>query len=257
VEKLLRRGAYDIFNEDNAGKCEAESNSFIEQDIDSILQRRSRNIVHDVAAGGGSGNGGSGSTFSKARFALPSSSSKDTHGVNKGKFVPTDDVDVEDPDFWRKIVGEKAIQEAEAPQILAKGKRTQQAKNYSERMTWKQIDRQLSMSDSHSSDSESDQSEHENTEELHVERMLWGGNRVNEWKQEDVELLVKALMARGYPVRSFANGVTDIAGSTVTSGVDTGQSQQSHTLWEEFCCLHSSFLRKYPLKEVRTVTLSR
>merc|ERR1712032_1279857 len=36
VERLLRHGAYDIFNEDKTGTGEAESNDFIQQDIDSI-----------------------------------------------------------------------------------------------------------------------------------------------------------------------------------------------------------------------------
>ena len=41
VEKLLRHGAYDIFSEDKLGKSEKESNDFMAQDIDSILERRS------------------------------------------------------------------------------------------------------------------------------------------------------------------------------------------------------------------------
>merc|ERR1712176_1369501 len=47
IEKLLRHGAYDIFNEDKSGMAEAESNQFISQDIDSILERRTRKLVYE------------------------------------------------------------------------------------------------------------------------------------------------------------------------------------------------------------------
>ena len=47
VERLLRHGAYDIFNEDKSGMAEAESNEFVSQDIDSILERRTRKLIHE------------------------------------------------------------------------------------------------------------------------------------------------------------------------------------------------------------------
>ena len=93
VEKLLRVGAYDIFNEDKAGTAEAESNDFKEQDIESILSRRSRKVVHDNT---GSGSAAAGGTFSKASFInkTPSKSGDTSNGQ------ATEDIDINDPDFW-------------------------------------------------------------------------------------------------------------------------------------------------------------
>jgi hypothetical protein len=93
VEKLLRVGAYDIFNEDKAGTAEAESNDFKEQDIESILSRRSRKVVHDNT---GSGSAAAGGTFSKASFInkTPSKTGDTSNGQS------TEDIDINDPDFW-------------------------------------------------------------------------------------------------------------------------------------------------------------
>jgi hypothetical protein len=42
IEQLLRRGAYDVFKEDEEGKSEAESNKFTEMTIDQILNEKSK-----------------------------------------------------------------------------------------------------------------------------------------------------------------------------------------------------------------------
>ena len=81
VEKLLKNGAYEIFSEDKNGSGDKESNDFISQDIDSILERRATTIVHDNT---GKSIGG---TFSKASF-------KNTNQTNE--------TDIDDPDFWTK-----------------------------------------------------------------------------------------------------------------------------------------------------------
>jgi hypothetical protein len=75
VEKLLRHGAYGIFSEDKDGA--EESNAFVQQDIDTILERRSRTVVHDNT---GSKSNAAGGTFSKARFAAPNA----TEGKKSG-----------------------------------------------------------------------------------------------------------------------------------------------------------------------------
>ena len=97
VEKLLRHGAYDIFNEDKAGTAEAESNDFQEQTIDSILSRRSRNIVHENT---GSGSAAAGGTFSKASFVNKTTPSKKEGDDGNGGGQATEDIDINDPDFW-------------------------------------------------------------------------------------------------------------------------------------------------------------
>ena len=86
IDELLKRGAYDVFREDDA-----EVKAFVEADIDSILARSVKKITYgggdQSAAAGGANNGGS---FSKASFVGT---------ANDG------DIDLDDPDFWKKAVG--------------------------------------------------------------------------------------------------------------------------------------------------------
>lgn len=81
IDELLKKGAYDVFREDDT-----EQNEFVEADIDSILQRRSHKLVYD----GAKSNTASLGTFSKASFV--SADEKE-------------DVDINDPDFWKKAIG--------------------------------------------------------------------------------------------------------------------------------------------------------
>ncbi|CAI5439291.1 unnamed protein product [Caenorhabditis angaria] len=75
VEELLKKGAYgSIMDENN------ESSKFNEEDIETILQRRTQTITLEA--------GQKGSLFAKATF-------NSTH--NKG-----DDIDIDDPEFWNK-----------------------------------------------------------------------------------------------------------------------------------------------------------
>merc|ERR1711915_839402 len=126
IEKLLRHGAYDIFNEEKTGSSEKESNDFIEQDIDSILERRTKTVIHENT---GSKSNAAGGTFSKASFK----------GMNAGT-NETGDVDVDDPDFWKKVVGEA---KAEELNDLTGKKRTRVKTNYNERDYERQIEAHL------------------------------------------------------------------------------------------------------------------
>lgn len=75
VEELLKKGAYgSIMDEEN------DSAKFNEEDIETILQRRTQTITLEA--------GQKGSLFAKATF-------NSTH--NKG-----DDIDIDDPEFWTK-----------------------------------------------------------------------------------------------------------------------------------------------------------
>ncbi|KAJ3290493.1 choline dehydrogenase 7 [Borealophlyctis nickersoniae] len=75
IEELLKKGAYGAFMDDDASK------QFCEEDIDSILERRTQVIRHDSTEE-------KSSIFSKASF---SASNADN------------DVDMNDPDFWDKV----------------------------------------------------------------------------------------------------------------------------------------------------------
>lgn len=84
VEKLLKHGAYDIFKEDKDGTSEKESNDFISQDIDSILERRTKTVVHENT---GSKSNAAGGTFSKASFKTTNADGVAAEEVDVGKIV--------------------------------------------------------------------------------------------------------------------------------------------------------------------------
>ncbi|KAI9002707.1 SNF2 family N-terminal domain-containing protein [Gaertneriomyces semiglobifer] len=81
IEELLKKGAYGAMLDDDA------SNSFLDEDIDSILARRTQVVKHDSKVA----NSEKGSIFSKATFSASNG----------------DDVDLNDPNFWDKMA-EKA-----------------------------------------------------------------------------------------------------------------------------------------------------
>jgi len=185
VEKLLRHGAYDIFNEDKAGTAEAESNDFVQQDIDSILERRARTVVHD---GTGSQSNAAGGTFSKARFKV--AKTPDTQGKAR-----REDIDIEDPDFWKKMVGEGNAEE-DLDDLTSKPRKRAQM-NYSEKEYMKELEArlQLNESDSDGGETSSDDEAHEDS---NYERGHWGGSQPHEWKKDHFENLLKAILSFGY-----------------------------------------------------------
>lgn len=215
VERLLRHGAYDIFNEEKSGAADAESNEFVQQDIDSILERRSKTVVHENT---GSKSSAAGGTFSKASFKAPKTPDGGT------KKSGNEDVDIDDPEFWKKMVGEGKVEDDSTDLAGKKRKRTQA--NYSER----DYDRRLtgtlgsggsdseSSSSSNESDSESDNWD-DDDEDLVAdtsaeneggkigrtkrirkkkEKSRWGGTGPTEWEKADVEKVFKALQMYGY-----------------------------------------------------------
>ena len=117
IERLLKHGAYDIFKEEQNGKAEAESNAFIQQNIDTILERRSKVVVYENTGSQSTAKGG---TFSKARFSVTKG------GTQKNG---QEDVDIEDPDFWKKTVGDVAVEDEGAKENLP-GKRSRTVSNY-------------------------------------------------------------------------------------------------------------------------------
>ena len=82
AETLLKYGAYDFFKEEREGRSDELSNAFCEADIDQILEKNTKVITIDSQGG---------SSFSKASFITDSSM----------------EVDINDPNFWTKVVGLK------------------------------------------------------------------------------------------------------------------------------------------------------
>jgi hypothetical protein len=110
IEGLLKHGAYDMFREEKEGISEQVSTNFNDADIDSILAR-STVILHDNAGG-----------------AATKTLSKKLPNFSTASFVSSGDqtVDVDDPDFWTKVVG-LTVDEDE---VVALGKRKCREKSF-------------------------------------------------------------------------------------------------------------------------------
>ena len=90
VEDLLKKGAYGaLMDDDNAG------DKFVEEDIDQILERRTKVLTQDTS----DQKGGS---FSKASFAS----------------ADTADIQIDDPEFWQKWAKKAEIEENEHKDTL-------------------------------------------------------------------------------------------------------------------------------------------
>ena len=86
IDELLKKGAYDVFRDED----DTEAEKFMETDIDQLLEKSSKKVTYGASATTSIGSGlGS---FSKASFVA------DTGDGEK-------DVDLDDPDFWEKAVG--------------------------------------------------------------------------------------------------------------------------------------------------------
>lgn len=97
IDSLLKKGAYDVFRDDD----DAEAQEFMETDIDQLLESSATTVTYGATQSNLSSGLGS---FSKASFVA------DTGDGEK-------DVDLDDPDFWTKAVGlEKPV---ETPEEIA------------------------------------------------------------------------------------------------------------------------------------------
>jgi hypothetical protein len=92
IDELLKKGAYDVFRDDD----DAEAEKFMETDIDQLLAHSSKKVTYGASATSSLGSGlGS---FSKASFVA---------NTDDGAM----DVDLDDPDFWSKTIGIEAPEE--------------------------------------------------------------------------------------------------------------------------------------------------
>lgn len=117
LENLLKHGAYDIFMEEKDGKSETESRSFVEESIEQILERSSIFMHQENDSKVQCMK--STSSFAKASFV-----SAATSGANE------DEVAIDDPDFWSKVVGLSVEDQAIA--MGAKRKCRQNVESYKE-----------------------------------------------------------------------------------------------------------------------------
>jgi SNF2 family DNA or RNA helicase len=116
IDELLKRGAYDIFREDDT-----DQNEFVEADIDAIMQRRTHKVVYNEGLSSVTSTLGN---FSKASFV--SADEKE-------------DVDINDPDFWKKAIGLKEdnageLAEHDEDEILPLQRIRKQTKSYGDQL---------------------------------------------------------------------------------------------------------------------------
>lgn len=114
IEHLLKHGAYEIFREEKDGDAEAASKRFSEESIDQILSRSTK-IVHDPKAEG-DGKKNLMSSFSKATFVSSTN--------------PDEQVALDDPDFWTKVIGLQEVEEKPMEPSPLKKRRRRPVKSY-------------------------------------------------------------------------------------------------------------------------------
>jgi len=98
IDQLLKKGAYDVFNDDD----DQAAQKFMDTDIDQLLEQSSRKVSYGATATS-SLSSGLGS-FSKASFVASTGDGGDGR-----------DVDLDDPDFWAKAIGLEAPPEEMDP----------------------------------------------------------------------------------------------------------------------------------------------
>jgi len=222
VEKLLRHGAYDMFREEQEGAAQKESEDFMELDIDTILERRSKKVVHENT---GTGSKAAGGTFSKASFSNRDSTNG-ASGVDQ-------DVDIDDPDFWTKMVGEAKVEKDDVMMMSGK-KRSRKNVIYDESLLHQNLEDTIRDGNANGSDAsnsgeddDSDESfdddeepsdfmeefnftvEYKNEFLRYIlaarrksledtERKRWGGKAGDQWAKVDVDVSSKLLHRFGY-----------------------------------------------------------
>ncbi|ETO71882.1 hypothetical protein F444_11867 [Phytophthora nicotianae P1976] len=117
IENLLKHGAYEMFKEQDS-EAEAASKKFGEESIDQILSR-STTIVHDPTRDvNGNEKKNAMSSFSKATFVSSTN--------------PDEEVDIDDPNFWTKVIGLNGVEEQKKvePSPLQKRRCRRKVKSY-------------------------------------------------------------------------------------------------------------------------------
>jgi SNF2 family DNA or RNA helicase len=159
VDELLRVGAYDLFSKE----AEEAAQKFCEEDIDSILQRRTTVVKHGDEEG------------------------QVTNPFSKASFVASEDnrMDVYDPDFWEKLLPEAAS--APDPLLQLGPRQRKSVSRFSQEQTWDDV-QELEEEDN-GSDEDSD-------DEDDKDGLRMKGNKP--WTKSERRRLQRAILAFGY-----------------------------------------------------------
>ncbi|CAK4318492.1 unnamed protein product [Aphanomyces euteiches] len=114
IESLLKHGAYEMFKEEKEGDAEAASKKFSEESVDEILSR-STTVIHDPKK---QEKNLFSSSFSKATFVSSTN--------------PDEQVALDDPDFWIKVIGLTGMPEEEKKNKTPEKRRCRGRKVYTE-----------------------------------------------------------------------------------------------------------------------------
>ncbi|RMX70437.1 hypothetical protein KXD40_004000 [Peronospora effusa] len=158
IDDLLKRGAYDVFRDDDTA-----GEQFCALDIDQILQRSSQVIQYTEQAQ---------SSFSKASFVSATTS---------------DDVDLDDPDFWKKAVGLTEPDPVETEILLPHQRKRTRVARFGDGGNF---------SDGSISDDEYEQEKREREKE--ERERLEEKSAPREWTQNGRDRLQRALMHYGF-----------------------------------------------------------
>jgi len=112
LEHMLKYGAYAIAKDGD----EKEATEFCEANIDQILKTRTTKVSVETASQAAEKSHAV-NTFSKASFVVAGAE---------------EEIDLQDPQFWNKVLGDAAVAQKEAmsPERLGKGRRRRDAINY-------------------------------------------------------------------------------------------------------------------------------
>ncbi|CAH0475327.1 unnamed protein product [Peronospora belbahrii] len=200
IDDLLKRGAYDVFRDDDTA-----GEQFCALDIDQILQRSSQVVQYAEQAQ---------SSFSKASFVSATTS---------------DDVDLDDPDFWKKAVGLTEPDPVETEILLPHQRKRTRVARFGDGG---------SFSDGSISDDEYEQEKREKEKE--ERERLEEKSTPREWTQNGRDRLQRALMHYGFGrwelIRSQSGGSRSVKeverfarGFTYVSGLACDQRKDDST----------------------------
>jgi chromodomain-helicase-DNA-binding protein 7 len=187
LEHLIKCGAYDILKEDEA----TDANTFGEEDIDSILARRTEKVVY----------GKQHSSFSKATFSA---------GADEGEVA----VDLEDPEFWSKVGADKWAKAEEEDDTQRLRKRAPAAASYQPRYT--EDDSGSDASDGSESDDDDDE-EGDFEKPKKAKKAKVAKVDVRRWTKSERDAFRKAFFALG---RGNAAAAAAAAGLTTRSAAE-------------------------------------